>query len=69
MGEWKCMAHHHCFTGMVEDVYLWVDSTDYQLNGKAKMLWKDPSYKKNSPAQHFTFIQDALGKIKKAWGG
>jgi hypothetical protein len=62
------MAWHHHFTSVVEDVCLWVDSTDYQLNGKAKMSCRR-SYKKNSPAQHFMVIQDMSGRIKKAWGG
>jgi len=51
---------HHNIHLLCLQFKAWGKSTDYQLNGKAKLLWKDPSYKKKSPAQHFMVIQDEL---------
>ena len=50
---------------------LWLDSSDFHLNGKASTSKKKNSwsYKTNSPACRFTFLSDARGKLRKVWGG
>jgi hypothetical protein len=54
-----------------EDANLIIDSTDFPLVGKSSTSRKDPkwSFKLNGPAQRFTVIVDARGKVQGVFGG
>ena len=55
----------------LEDVNLWLDSTDISFTGKSSVSQKssDWSYKKNRPAQQYMCMSDALGYVIHFWGG
>jgi hypothetical protein len=48
-----------------------MDSTDFQLSGRASALKKDSSwsYKLNGPKQRFQVLVNAKGKFQGLWGG
>ena len=55
----------------LEDVDLWLDSTDISFTGKSSVSQKssDWSYKENRPAQRYMCMSDALGYVIRFWGG
>jgi hypothetical protein len=55
----------------LEKVNLIIDSSDFQLSGKASTSQKDSkwSYKLNRPRQQFQVICDVRGKVQKVWDG
>jgi hypothetical protein len=69
--EWKRQASHTWLSGVVKNTCLWLDSSDFHLEGKSTTSQKAPSwsYKLNSSSQHFMALQDAHGKIHALWGG
>lgn len=69
--SWTIAARNTYFPKCIQDTVLWMDSSDFRLIGKNKASTKhsDWSYKENSPAQRFMFIQNAQGKFLEVDGG
>ncbi len=69
--EWQETAKPERFKGEHKLVYLWLDTSNFRLDGKASASRKNSnwSYKTNSPAQRYAFLSDAAGKLRKVWGG
>ena len=69
--SWKTAAHNSNFGKLVEDANLFMDSSDFRLQGKVSTSRKSDtwSYKCNSPGSRYMLIQGAATRILKVWGG
>lgn len=69
--EWQRAAHHVKLSKCVEDICLWMDSTDFPLQKWRGCTRKDPkwSYKLNRPGRRYMILRDGKGCVRKLWGG
>ena len=70
LDEWQHIASQYKFGQPVKNTCLWMDSTEFRLEGARSTSRKSPywSYKLNSPGVKFMFVLDARGCIRKVWG-
>lgn len=68
---WNSKVRNSVFKSPLENVNLWIDSSDLPLEGKRKISKKDPSwsFKCNSPGRRYMFLLDGKGGVRKLWGG
>lgn len=71
LSDWKEAAEYQEFPKVMNDISLWMDSTDFALMGKASTsrLSRNWSYKVNGPGRRYMSLMDARGKLRALWGG
>lgn len=69
--DWNRVVRNSNFMKAVSDTNLWMDSTDFPMEGKRTISKKseDWSFKCNSPGRRFMVLSDGNGIVKKMWGG
>ncbi len=68
--EWRNTTRNLNFPKSLKNVLLWMDSCDFRLSGKNFISTSDCSwsYKENSPAQRFMFVQDSKTRFRAVFG-
>lgn len=71
LADWKHAAKYVTFPNPIGKVHLWIDSSDFRLEGKSSAHKSDNewSFKEISPAQRYMAVVDAKGRPVKIWGG
>jgi hypothetical protein len=71
LDDWKLARENVEFDKEVNDTLLWIDSVDFGLTGKRHVSRKSRewSYKINGPGIRFIVISDAIGLVRKVYGG
>lgn len=71
LSEWQEAAEDAGFPEVMNDVSLWMDSTDFALIGKVSTSRKsrDWSFKMNGPGRRYMSLMDARGQLRALWGG
>jgi hypothetical protein len=69
--DWNNAVRNCGLKGVVKDVNLWMDSTDFPLEGVKSVSRKGSkwSYKLNRPGRRYMVLRNGKGKILKLWGG
>jgi hypothetical protein len=69
--DWNQAVRNCGLQGEVKEANMWMDSTDFPLEGIKSVSRKSPdwSYKLNRPGRRYMVLRDGNGKILKLWGG
>ena len=70
LDNWRRASRHVPRPTQLEDVCLWVDSSDFKVEKQKGSSTKryNWSFKENHPAQRYMFLFDGRGVVRRMWG-